>query len=183
MTEEGAGAASAALSLVPLGAVDDGVLHALAEALAARHPLRCTVAARRPLDPAWRDPLTGRVRSAAALGGLCAAADRAGWTLGVTEAELRGERGAVFGEADPGTQCAVVSLAPMREGRGSGEEVFFARLLAVAMHELGHLDGLVHCASRDCVMYSSAHIADTDRKGSALCRGCIRRAGALARRT
>jgi DNA-binding NtrC family response regulator len=82
-----------------------------------------------------------------------------------------------------GTQCAVVSLAPLREGRGSEPDVFLARLLAVAMHELGHLAGLGHCASAGCVMYSSAHIADTDRKGSAFCRACARNGGAFARRT
>jgi archaemetzincin len=178
-----AGSAPTRLALVPLGAVDDALLHDLAAELAARHPLACTVAARWALQADWREPLTGRCRSSAVLDAL-AAAEGGDRRLGVTEAVLRGEgTGEVFGEADSGTQCAVVSLAPLREGRGSDPHVFLARLLAVAVHELGHLAGLGHCASSRCVMFSSAHIADTDRKGSAFCRACAREGGAFARRT
>jgi archaemetzincin len=169
--------------LVPVGAVDDDVLAALAADLAPRLGLPCPTAPRLPPDPAWAEPLTGRPRSGAVLEALAPRAEPDAWTLGVTEADLRGGGGVpVFGEAEPGTQCAVVGLARLREGKGSDDGVFGARLLAEAVHELGHLAGLPHCRHRKCVMFPSAHIAETDAKGSAFCRTCARGAGLPARK-
>jgi archaemetzincin len=172
----------AAIVLVPVGAVDAGVLRRLAPPLRRCFGVPIEVGPRLAMEPGWRDPLTGRPRSAGVLAALARSARPGAWMLGVAEADLRGEgAGSVFGEADRGTQCAVVALARLREGRGSDPAVFGERLSAEAVHELSHLAGLDHCADPTCVMFQSADIADTDRKGSEPCARCAATGGSAAR--
>jgi archaemetzincin len=44
------------------------------------------------------------------------------------------------------------------------DDLFECRALKEAMHELGHVLGLNHCPDRNCVMYFSNSIPDTDVK-------------------
>jgi archaemetzincin len=48
------------------------------------------------------------------------------------------------------------------------------RAVTEAVHELGHVWGLGHCTRRDCVMWFSNTLAETDRKGSTFCERCAR---------
>ncbi|GAQ78097.1 hypothetical protein KFL_000080010 [Klebsormidium nitens] len=44
-----------------------------------------------------------------------------------------------------------------------------ARARIEAVHELGHVFGVAHCARRDCVMWFSNTLSETDRKGASFC--------------
>ena len=84
----------------------------------------------------------------------------------------------VFGLADPGQRCAIISLArlnPEVYGLPSAPRLFKERALKEAVHELGHLLGLGHCANPSCIMFFSNSLADTDRKGPGFCPDCRRR--------
>jgi len=77
----------------------------------------------------------------------------------------------VFGEADPRRGVAVFSLARLRQD-GADERAraaFLTRAATEAVHELGHTYGLDHCVDPHCVMWFSNTLAETDRKGSAMC--------------
>lgn len=135
-----------------------------------------------PLLGHWRDPGTGQVRSADLVDALIARADalNAGgdrlWTLAVTDADLCApERSFVFGEATVGGCCAVVSLARLDPGRGPRSPVLRRRLLAEAVHELGHVAGLGHCDREACVMLPSRTAGDVDRRGGGFCESCLSR--------
>ena len=52
-----------------------------------------------------------------------------------------------------------------------------SRALREALHELGHLAGLGHCAKAGCVMGSSRLPEEVDRKGAGYCDGCHTRLG------
>ena len=68
----------------------------------------------------------------------------------------------VFGEAELGGRCAVVSLQRLDErfyGLPAREELLRERLVKEAVHELGHTFGLRHCEDWRCVMTSS-HAVD-----------------------
>ena len=81
----------------------------------------------------------------------------------------------VFGEAQLGGTAAVVSLARLRQehyGAEPDRTLLLSRLRKESLHELGHTFGLIHCPSRDCVMYLSNTVVDVDLKGQTFCRAC-----------
>lgn len=83
----------------------------------------------------------------------------------------------VFGEAELGGRCAVVSLQRLDErfyGLPSREELLRERLVKEAVHELGHTFGLRHCEDWRCVMTSSHAVDRLDIKGQDFCRECRR---------
>ena len=81
----------------------------------------------------------------------------------------------VFGEAQVGGTAAVVSLARLRQeqyGLAPDQPLLLERLRKESLHELGHTFGLIHCPSKDCVMYLSNTVVDVDIRGRDFCRGC-----------
>ena len=97
-------------------------------------------------------------------------------TLFVTEHDLFADRlNFVFGEAELGGKRAIISLYRLRPefyGMKDGE-LFKERAIKEAMHELGHVFGLIHCRNPSCVMYFSNSILDTDRKSWKYCELCL----------
>ena len=81
----------------------------------------------------------------------------------------------VFGHAQLGGRAAVVSLARLRQefyGLEPNREVFLERVRKEALHEAGHLFGLVHCADPDCAMSLSTGVQQIDRKRAGFCVSC-----------
>jgi archaemetzincin len=95
--------------------------------------------------------------------------------LGLTDVDLFVPDAAfVFGDADRDAHAAIVSTARLRHGEGHDVEPerLRRRVLVEAVHELGHLLGLSHCADSHCAMYLSHRPSDADRKGPGLCHQC-----------
>ncbi|MBF8258342.1 MAG: peptidase, zinc-dependent [Actinobacteria bacterium] len=81
----------------------------------------------------------------------------------------------VFGEAQLGGTAGIVSLARLRQefyGSRPDQSLLLERLRKECLHELGHTFGLIHCSSKDCVMYLSNTVVDVDTKGRTFCRAC-----------
>lgn len=81
----------------------------------------------------------------------------------------------VFGEAELGGRCAVVSLQRLDEsfyGLPRRPDLLRERLLKEAVHELGHTFGLRHCDDWRCVMTSSHAVEKLDIKDLDFCREC-----------
>ncbi len=90
----------------------------------------------------------------------------------------------VFGEAQLGGRVAVVSyhrLQNERYGLPRDQGRLFERLHKEAVHELGHVFGLLHCPARECAMHISTYVEDIDMKPAALCSTCRRQLAALTR--
>jgi archaemetzincin len=96
--------------------------------------------------------------------------------LGVTDVDLFvPDAPFVFGEADRDGGSAVVSLHRLShgpDGKPAEPERLRRRLQVEAVHELGHLFGLSHCADLRCAMFLSHRPSDADRKGPGLCGAC-----------
>jgi archaemetzincin len=81
----------------------------------------------------------------------------------------------VFGEAQMGGPCAVVSahrLADEFYGLPSDPERLRSRLTKEAVHELGHTLDLTHCDDYCCAMAPSHAVEWIDLKEAALCANC-----------
>jgi archaemetzincin len=81
----------------------------------------------------------------------------------------------VFGEAQMGGPCAVLSAHRLRQefyGLPHDPELFRQRLIKEAVHEVGHTLNLTHCDDYRCVMASSHAVEWIDLKESALCETC-----------
>lgn len=86
----------------------------------------------------------------------------------------------VFGEALKDDRAAIFSTArlnPTAYGQLPDDALFEQRAITEAVHELGHAFGLEHCSRRDCVMWFSNTLEETDRKGTSLCSRCASRLG------
>lgn len=83
----------------------------------------------------------------------------------------------VLGEARQGGRCALVSMSRLAEKGDvgdAGQSRILERCAKVALHELGHLFGIVHCHDPLCVMHISGDIHDLDQRRLTLCRYCRR---------
>ncbi len=90
----------------------------------------------------------------------------------------------VFGEAQLNGRVAVVSyhrLQSERYGLPRDPALLADRLSKEAIHEAGHLYGLLHCSSQDCAMHISTYVEDIDSKAAALCPPCRRQLSGRAR--
>lgn len=92
----------------------------------------------------------------------------------------------VFGEAQLGGPCAVVSTYRLRQefyGLERDDSLLNQRLLKECVHELGHTLDLHHCQNYRCAM-SSAHAVEwIDLRESTLCEACRSQLSAYNRRT
>lgn len=101
--------------------------------------------------------------------------DGGGVHLGVTDLDLFiPGLNFIFGQADRKSGVAVISLARLKLDHAgkSDKDLFLLRALKEAVHELGHVFGLDHCRDRECIMFFSNVIEDTDLKGPGFCGKC-----------
>ena len=81
----------------------------------------------------------------------------------------------VFGEAQMGGPCAVVSTYRLRQefyGLDQDDSLLRERLLKEAVHELGHTLNLRHCQDYQCAMASSHAVEWIDLRENRLCDAC-----------
>jgi archaemetzincin len=83
----------------------------------------------------------------------------------------------VFGEAELRGNVAVVSfyrLDSARYGLPPDFKLLTERLIKESLHEIGHLNGLIHCREPGCVMRTSTVVEEVDLKSAEFCSMCSR---------
>lgn len=81
----------------------------------------------------------------------------------------------VFGEAQIGGPCALVSTFRLRQefyGLDPDDALLRGRLLKESMHELGHTLDLHHCEDYQCAMASSHSVEWIDLRETNWCESC-----------
>ncbi len=183
------------IQLLPIGSVGNSVLGSLRARLSGAWQMRCEILPG-GLDPEFAfhperqqyhsTEILARMRrsffdSGQASPGEPPAPDSAcspiGWRLlGVTSVDLYIPiLTFVFGEAEIGNACAVVSTHRLRQefyGLPADPAVLDERLLKEAMHELGHTLRLSHCDDYRCAMAASHAVEWIDIKEVAFCADC-----------
>jgi archaemetzincin len=165
------------LQLLPIGNVDDGLLNDLSPALEGILSVPCKVLPVR-LDAEFAfHGERQQYHSSEILQRMQNLVTVDSWrVLGVAAVDLYIPiLTFVFGEAQKGGPCAVLSEHRLRQefyGLPREPELFHDRLIKEAVHELGHTLNLAHCHDYHCVMASSHAVEWIDLKGSALCEAC-----------
>jgi len=166
------------LQLLPIGNVDDGLLHhhlrpAIEEILC----VPCQVLPVR-LDPEFAfHGERQQYHSSEILQRMQSFLTTESWrVLGVGAVDLYIPiLTFVFGEAQMGGPCAVLSTHRLRQefyGLPQDPELFRQRVLKEAVHEVGHTLNLTHCDDYRCVMTSSHAVEWIDLKEAGLCPSC-----------
>ena len=81
----------------------------------------------------------------------------------------------VFGEAQMGGPCAIVSFHRLRQefyGLERDDALLGQRLLKESVHELGHTFHLHHCQDYRCAMASAHAVEWVDLRESSFCESC-----------
>jgi len=172
-----------AIHILPVGpGVPVGLLDDLAAALAHIFRISCHVQDDRSLDPEFAfDERRGQYHATSILHRIHEGEpDREVRVIGVTRHDLFVPiLSFVFGEAELGGRCALVSIHRLDErfyGLPARQELLRDRLVKEAVHELGHTYGLRHCDDWRCVMTSSHAVDRLDIKGRDFCPACRRAA-------
>ncbi len=168
------------ISIVPINAIDAGMLTRLALCLEERFLATCVVRAPLAVPRSALNSTRGQLFFGSLASRLAAAYDaRDGLILGVTEYDLyKTSHQYVFGSSSEAHRCAVISTHRLRSefyGDAADENALFQRMLKESVHEIGHALGLRHCYNARCAMYYSDSVFDTDNKHSYVCETCERR--------
>jgi archaemetzincin len=177
---DGSGFVPGALDVVPIPPFPAERADAVAVALSRRLDLACRVAPHVLDGDLPRLEGRGQVDADRLLARLEARADAAGpLLLGLTAEDLGNPIFTFFfGRARAGGRAALVSLArlePSFYGLPEDETVTRRRTVLEALHELGHVVGLPHCADFGCVMHFARTVEDLDNRGRSFCGACRER--------
>jgi archaemetzincin len=170
------------LQLLPVGPVDERLIAHLKASIPRCFPANCTVLPA-VLDPASTFHGEREQYHSSEILRLMQGFVRpdCGRLLGVTAMDLYIPiLTFVFGEAQMGGPCAVVSAHRLRQefyGLPADPDLLAQRLLKEAVHELGHTLELTHCEDYQCVMAPSHAVEWIDLKESRLCPACRKMIG------
>jgi len=165
------------LHLLPIGNVDDGLLQDIRPAVEETFRVSCTVLPIR-LDPEFAyHGERQQYHSSEILHRMQSVVTEDSWrVLGVVAVDLYIPiLTFVFGEAQMGGPCAVVSAHRLRQefyGLPADPELYRQRVIKEAVHELGHTMSLTHCEDYSCAMAPSHAVEWIDLKEGTLCTGC-----------
>lgn len=173
-------AVDAPIVMVPVGTIDEALLERAAKSLQETFQRPATVHRALPVPKYAFNPTRAQYHSAAILKRV-ETLRVAEWdaAIGIVDVDLFvPEVPFIFGEADRSTRSAIISLTRLRPETGTAEskrELGFKRLMSECIHQIGMIRGLAHCPNNRCVMFFSATVQDTDKKGMAFCANCRKR--------
>ena len=165
------------LDIVPIGRIDDDILQRLSLTINHCFGYTCRI------NEQWESPSYAYNPDRKQYYSTVILKELYGWvkndsirTIGVTDLDLYIPIFTfVFGEAQLGNHCAIISLNRLRQefyGLPPDSKLFFSRVEKEAIHELAHTFGLTHCYDVNCIMHASYTIGDTDVKSTQFCELC-----------
>jgi len=163
--------------LLPVGTVDASLLESLRVSLPKSLPVQCEIHPLR-LDPAPAyHAEREQFHSSELLQRVHRMVQPSDWRwLAIADVDLYIPiLKYVFGEAQMGGPCAIISTYRLRQefyGLDRDDDLLRARLLKESVHELGHTLDLRHCEEYRCAMASSHAVEWIDLRESTWCEAC-----------
>lgn len=171
---------NAPIVLVPVGRVEDGIIDKIQPALEETFRRPTQLHSALPVPKYAYNPTRSQFHSAAILKRVETLRSQE-WdaAIGIVDVDLFvPEVPFIFGEADRSTRSAIISLTRLRPEAGAVEarrELLLKRLVCESIHQIGLIRGLAQCPNNRCVMFYSATVQDTDKKGQSFCANCRKR--------
>ncbi len=162
------------IGILPIGYFEEKTLQAIKEGLIrVFSKTTATILEETPLPENTFDKRRRQYRSNQLLGTIQTYTGKFNCVLGILDVDIFvPELNFVFGEAASPGKAALISLRRLKPefyGDPANPELFIGRAVKEAIHEVGHTLGLKHCPRKDCVMYFSNSISDTDKKQRLFC--------------
>jgi archaemetzincin len=163
------------IHVVPIGDVERTLLDFACAALRRQYRTECSVV-RQAVDPAFAFHAERNQFHSTALVEHLARHATGSRILGVAAVDLYVPiLTFVFGEAQLGGSCAVVSSYRLEQelyGLTRDVALLRNRIVKEAVHEIGHTCGLTHCDDYSCAMAASHSVEWLDIKAGTLCENC-----------
>lgn len=166
------------ITILPVGEVEASLLEYIGDCIKKVFNLNVKIVASQDILTEIPEPVFGgKFNSTTILKSLCEnKPNDSHKMLAITEIDLYSPIFACFfGEAQLGGGCALISLHRLRQeyyNLEPDQPIFLSRCEKEVIHEISHTYGLVHCSDKNCIMYPSNNIIDTDVKSNSFCSNC-----------
>lgn len=158
------------LDLIPMGKIDMTAISVIAANLQAILGLNTQILPVQPEPEYAFLARRGQYDGGKILHALAAVSDSSQFRLAVVSVDIFTPiLTFVFGESQLGGKAAVVSLF---RAKSKNPEQSYNRAAKIAIHEIGHLLGIVHCRTPDCLMGFSNNLEKLDSLPLRFCQAC-----------
>lgn len=157
------------LKIISLGDIEKGIIKHAEKALKSAYPLETEILDKADVPKNAFNPVRNQYIASEVLNFLRKKFPEQ-HIFGITDKDIYAYNlNFVFGLADIHGKSAIISTARLKH---KSVEIFMERVAKEAIHEIGHMLGLMHCSNRACVMSFSNSIYEVDIKTKELCRDC-----------
>jgi len=165
------------ITIVPIDNTDIGIIRHIARSLEQAFQITTSIKSWETTFQTLPIPIYDRYHSTIILKYVCEnRPEGANKILIITELDLFSPIfSCLFGEAQLDGTSSLFSLFRLRQeyyNLKTDQKILLSRCAKEAIHEVAHTLGMRHCCDKNCIMFPSLNIIDTDSKSTSFCANC-----------